>query len=361
MYTMKRLKSIVMAALAVVVAATYVLPAAQAAADSNSTSSSLSIVPKKNYVIEPGDSVKDKLTIRNLDSASPLTLTLRVIDFSYSDDTGTPKLFLDKNAEQTTWSLKPYLRVPEFVTVPPSSSKTLDMKVSIPKNRGAGTLYSAIVYSSGTGDEGGNVGLSASGVTLVFANIPGKVDESLTIEKFGTYDKLNNKYTGFIGAIEPERMGYTLKNEGNVTESPVGSITLKSMWGPEYKITDVNPAKSLALIDQTRTFAACIKSEDVKGDGGASAIQQAATTCKSAGLLPGLYTATIDLFYGQNGNPTQEVSKTIRFVYMPWWFVAVVLAVIGAAYYFGRKGYYKVRTALYGPQGKSRKQSSRRR
>ena len=96
---MKRFKSIVMAALALVVASAYALPSTPALAQS---SSALSIAPKKNYVIEPGKSVDDKLIIRNADKVKPLELTLRVVDFSYTDRGGTPKLFLDPNAEQTT-------------------------------------------------------------------------------------------------------------------------------------------------------------------------------------------------------------------------------------------------------------------
>src|SRR4051812_15107537 len=92
---MKRPKSIFMAALAVLVAAGFVMPAQQASAQS---SAALSIVPKKNYTIEPGKSVKDKLTIRNLDGESPLVLNLRVVDFTYTDDGGTPRLMLAADA-----------------------------------------------------------------------------------------------------------------------------------------------------------------------------------------------------------------------------------------------------------------------
>ena len=72
---MNRLKSIVIAACAVVVAAAAVLPGTMAAAATPNGSAALSIVPKKNYVIEPGKSVDDKITIRNLDSNSTLDLT----------------------------------------------------------------------------------------------------------------------------------------------------------------------------------------------------------------------------------------------------------------------------------------------
>jgi len=324
----KSLKRIAAAALAVLVMAVYLLPAVPASA---ATSASLSIVPKKNYVIEPGKTVNDSLVIRNLDRTEPLTLTLRVVDFTYTDDGGAPKLDLSEDAPQTAWSLRPYLDVPTNVTVDPSSSETVELSVAFPSDNTAGSYYSAIVYSSGEPVDGGNVGLSASGVTLVFASIPGEVQESLTLEKFGAYNEKTKKYS-FITADMPQTIAYTLKNEGNVTEGPVGSITLKDMFGGERTINNVNPNGSLALIGQTRTFISCIqlKSENVELAGTTTTTNG----CADPGLWPGFYTATLNLFYGQNGNRTQEITGVAHFFYLPWWFV-IILVIILASLAFG--------------------------
>ncbi len=324
---MKRLKSTIIAAIAVMVGVAVALPALPVQAQS---SAALSIVPKKNYVVEQGKSIKDKLTIRNLDNEKELDLTLRVVDFTFTDDSGTPKLMLAEDAPQTTWSLKPYLTVPKTVKIPAKESKTIDMGVSIPKGHGAGSYYSAIVYSSGAPD-GGNVGLNASGVTLAFVNIPGPVKEDLKVEKFGAYmDKGQGQKPGyaFLTASEPQRIAYTLKNNGNVTEAPVGSITLKSMWGQEYTIDNVNPNQSLALIGQSRTFLSCIKLKAQEVDFNGEKTN--AKTCTSAGLWPGYYSASLNLFYGQNGNNTKELSSVGSFWYLPIWFVILVLILLVA-------------------------------
>lgn len=318
---MKSFKSIAMAVIAVVVAATLALPSQSAYAQG---SSSLSIAPKKNYVIEPGKTVNDKLTIRNLDTNSALDLNLRVVDFTYTDDGGTPKLFLAENAPQTTWSLKPFLKIPKTVSVPKGGSKTLDMSVAIPAKQGAGSYYSAIVYSTGAPD-GGNVGLAASGVTLAFVNVPGQVNEDLKLEKFGAYNPSKKQYM-FIANEEPQNIGYTLKNNGNVTEAPVGSITLKPMFGSPITIDNVNPNQSLALIGQSRTYTACIKLKDTDVNFNGSTTQ--ARTCESPGLFPGYYNATLNLFYGQNGNRTQEVVGNSSFWYLPWWFIILMVVVL---------------------------------
>ena len=328
---MKRFNSFFIAAIALAVTAAFVAPAFPVAAQS---SASLSIVPKKNYIIEPGKSVNDRLIIRNLDDKAELVLTLRVVDFTYTDDGGTPKLMLDADAPQTTWSLKPFMKVPKTVKIPAKSSKSVDMSVDIPAGHGAGSYYSAIVYSSGT-SEGGNVGLNASGVTLAFVSIPGKVNEDLKLEKFGAY-KLAVKdkkpsYTSFT-MDEPQNMAYTLKNGGNVTEAPVGSITIKDIFGREQTITDVNPNQSLALIGQTRTYTACIKLKTEEVALGDSKVPS--KVCDSPKLWPGYYTASLNLLYGQNGNNTKEVNGTAYFWYMPLWFI-IVLIVLVLAIAFG--------------------------
>lgn len=327
---MKRFKSTIASAIAVVVAlGSIAMPAPSLFAQANSAS--LSITPKKNYIVEPGKSVNDKLTIRNIDRVSDLKLNLRIADFTFTDDGGTPKIFLDEDAEQTTWSMKPFLKVPTTVTIPRGSSKSLDMSVAIPKNQGAGSYYSAIVYSTGAPD-GGNVGLSASGVTLVFTTIPGKVKENLKLEEFGPFNVNKNHYTPF-NFDEPTVMAYRLKNEGNVTEAPVGSITLRDMFGRETVINNLNPNNSLALIGQSRTFNSCIKTEkqSVNGEPNRS------FKCVSPGLWPGVYTAKLDLYYGQNGNPTKEVTGSTVFWYLPWWFIIAVLVLIAVAAFFIRK------------------------
>lgn len=324
---MNRLKYVLMAAFVLIGLAV------QTSSVSAQSSAALSIVPRKNYTIEAGKSINDTLTIRNIDTESTLFLSLRVVDFSFLDDSGAPKLMLDEDAPQTTWSLKPFMTVPKSVSIPPNSSQTLDMNVTIPAGHGAGTYYSAIVYSSASA-EGGNVGLSASGVTLVFTSIPGDVKEDLKLEKFGAYRTAAKgseaKYTSFSTA-EPLHVAFTLKNEGNVTEAPVGSITLKHLFGKEYIVNDINPSKSLALIGQTRTFSTCIKQseEKVEFDGTTTAAKK----CVSPRLWPGRYAAALNVFYGQNGNETKEVVGATAFWYMPVWFIIILLAIIGFVTY----------------------------
>lgn len=331
MKILKRFRSLAGAVVLILTAAVSAVPATVGA----QSSSSLSITPRLNYVIQPGKSISDTVVIRNLDSTDPLDLTLRVVDFTYTDTSGTPKLFLAENAPQTTWSLKPFMTVPETVTVPAGQTKMVPVQIAIPANQGAGSYYSAIIYSSGSG-QGGNVGLSASGVTLAFVDIPGKVNEDLQVKQLGAYDT-SPKTTGFefIATNEPYNIGYNLQNNGNVTESPVGSIKVHYMFGGDRDIENINPSGSLALIGQSRTFTTCIKLADQNVSFDGSTTRTA--TCQDPGLWPGMYTVSLDAFYGQNGNDTQEVTRTAVFWYLPIWFIiALVVVLLIVAFFIWR-------------------------
>lgn len=349
---MKRFRGIVLAALAVLMFVSYI-PAQSASAQS----AALSITPKKNYLVEPGKSVTDKLSIRNIDRNDSLQLYMKVIDFTYTDETGTPKLFTDENAEQTTWSLKPYLKVQESVSVGPGKTATPQISVNIPKGLGAGSYYSAILYST-TAPSGGNVGLSASGVTLVFVTVPGKVNEDLTITKLGLYDPMKQNGTGYINFTmdDPTTLAYTLKNNGNVVEAPVGSITLNGWFGQNYEITNVNSSKLVALIGQTRTFETCIKVEEVKEGEGAPV-----SKCAAAGLWPGYYSVKADLYYGQNGNLTKELTKSSYFWYLPFWFVIILIAAALALAFVIWRTIVMIRGGSFKIGGRPRTRSRRRR
>jgi hypothetical protein len=47
-------------------------------------------------------------------------------------------------------------------------------------------------------------------------------------------------------------------------------------------------------------------------------------------LRPGLYRTHLDVFYGQNGNQTHEVTANATFWYLPFWFLLLVVIIIAA-------------------------------
>ncbi len=361
---MKRFSSFISTALSVLLLVISTMPASAATAlktlpgakpvSGPDNSSGLSIEPRKNYTINPGQTVKDKLTISNLDKGSGLNLSLKVIDFTYTDQSGTPKLYLADNAPITPWSLKPYTSLPSSQVIGPGESKSIDYSITIPKHLGAGSYYSAIIYRSGEGT-GGNVGLGASGVTLVFVSVPGTVNENMQLQKFGAYTSSDNGVTGAYTYIAtqgaPQMIAYTLKNAGNVTEAPAGSVTLKNMFGKKVgTIGETNTTQALALIGQSRLFSTCIESKEsqIVQLGGRTVDNKGKNQCVTPHMMPGLYTAHLDIFYGQNGNETHEITNTAHFWYLPWWFIIVVLIVLALIGFGIWKGQRKIKSLIKG-------------
>ena len=353
----KRFSSILGAALVVLFSVVNVMPATAATAGS----SGLSITPRKNYTIKPGDSVTDKLTIGNLDKDNDLNVTLRMIDFTFTNESGTPKLSIAANAPQTPWSLKPFTTLPKTLAVPAGSSKTVEYTIKIPKSQGAGSYYSAIMYQAG-GSNGGNVALNASGVTLAFVSVPGTVNESMKLQKFGAYTSEDNGVTGGYTFIAtqgtPKMIAYALKNEGNVFENPAGNVVIKDMFGHQVANVITNPNQSLALLGQTRLFTTCIKTvqQKIQAEGGTSKN----TACSDPHMWPGRYTMHLDAFYGQNGNLSKEIVADAVVWILPWWFLILLVIVLGALGYGGWWTQRKLKALVRGTTYKSGRGFSRR-
>lgn len=343
---MRRILSMLSAALVVLGVVVNVMPALAAAGNS---STGLSINPRKNLVVNAGQTISDNLLVSNLSAAYPLTISLKDVDFTFYNNSGTPKLFLAKNAPQTTWSIKPFLHFPATEVVPAGGSVQVPYTVTVPKNQGAGSYYGAVVYSADSGN-GGNVDLDASGVTLMFVTVPGAVHEKLALQKLGTYTSSKTAAAGsytFINTQSPTQIAYTLQDDGNVAESPAGSATLTYMFGGKpINISNINVNSDLALIGQSRLFQTCVNNE--KQGITAVGTYTLNNVCGPVKLKPGMYTINLSAYYGQNGNPTQQVGGTAHFWYLPWWFIATFIAVLLVLAYIIWRVVRMIRRRLYG-------------
>jgi hypothetical protein len=308
-------------------------------------SNGLGIAPRKDYSVQPGQSVKDTVYVSNLSKDQPLDLLIRLVDFKAQDETGSPALDRRPNAEPTPYSAKPFINVPTTLKIDPGKSVQMPISITIPANQVAGSYYSAIEYEAQTAG-GGRVSVAASSATLVFVRVPGEAKELLRVEQFGTYqsdDKgENGKFKSLFSAKPPRELAFRLKNEGNVAEQPAGSIVIKNSFGHKVAvIDDANPKKSLALLGQTRRFQTCMLTEkqSVKSEVGDS-VQ--VDVCKAPSLKPGRYTAELTLLYGENGSSTREITAKAVFWYLPVWFLIVVGLVVVALVGGGFWGYRRL-------------------
>jgi hypothetical protein len=145
----------------------------------------------------------------------------------------------------------------------------------------------------------------------------------MILKQFGAYmsndEGTDGKFTNLFFSASPKELAYRLENHGNVAERPSGSMIIRDIFGRTVKeIEDANPKKQLVLIGQTRRIQVCMKSSILESKAPAGPTEKQ-TICDGSGLWPGRYTAQIALYYGLNGNATQEVAATTAFWYLPWW------------------------------------------
>jgi len=310
-------------------------------------SNGLGITPRKDYTINAGQSISDTLYLSNLSSTRALTVTIKIIDFEAANNSGTPELLIAPNAPQTAWSIKPFITIPSTVSVAAGGSTNIPFTITIPASQGAGSYYSAIEYAAKSIAGQGNVGVAASSASLIFVTVPGKTTELMRLIKYGAFtpsaDDQTGQFSNWYFTSAPKELAYLLENEGNVAEQPSGSILLKNIHGKVIReITNANPNDSLALINQTRRFEACIVAgnQKVSSPNGQVATQ---LICENPKLSPGRYTALLAVYYGLNGNPTQQILATTTFWYLPFWFLIIVLGGLGIVIYVLFKLVHKIR------------------
>ncbi|HET9850473.1 MAG TPA: hypothetical protein VFP35_02505 [Candidatus Saccharimonadales bacterium] len=288
-------------------------------------SNGLGVTPKQSYTMTAGQTASNSLFLSNLNKSESLTVHISVVDFEAQNQTGAAKLLQASDQPQTPWSLKPYLTIPDVVTVPPGQSTQVPFTVKLPANVGAGTYYSAIEYTATRGATQQQVNIAASTATLLFINVPGDVSELMTLQDFGftNSNKDNASYVSLFHT-QPEYYAYRIKNSGNVAEQPAGSIIIKNIFGKTVAHVDTaNPKGQIALIGQTRRLTGCNPKST------APERLPLDTNCVPLHLAPGFYTATLAVFYGQNGQQTRQIGATAHFWYLPWgWLIAIIIIII---------------------------------
>lgn len=294
-------------------------------------SNGLGVSPRKDFTVQPGKSITDTLYISNLSLNQDLQVNIRLIDFGAVNETGTPALQLAENAPQTPWSLKPFAKVQASVKIAAGKSANVPITVTIPATQGAGSYYSAVEYTAQNPETKEKVNISASTASLVFVTVPGEAKEKLKLRQFGTYEadtKGEGRFKSFFLGSTPKEFAYRLQNEGNIAEQPSGSLIVKNMFGRTVKeVEDANPKKQLVLIGQTRRFQVCVKSS-VLTSKAPSGQESQQTSCDDPGLLPGRYTAQVALYYGLNGNNSQEILASTSFWYLPWWSIVGLIVLM---------------------------------
>lgn len=199
---------------------------------------------------EKGKEYTLKVTVTNI-TAGKMRLKTSVNDFTSDGETGNPKVIFDDNAD-STYSLKSWVDLPGSFTLASKESKTVSINVDIPKNAEPGGHYGVIRFSGTAPDQDpSQVSLNASVGVLLLTRVNGNIVESLAVEDMGVQKNGKNKS---LVATGPVTVVTRVKNDGNVHVKPIGTLTIKNMFGKVIGSFPFGSETQNVLPQSTRRF-----------------------------------------------------------------------------------------------------------
>lgn len=176
---------------------------------------------------EKGQSYNLKVTVTNI-TAGSLLLKTSANDFTADGESGNPKVILDQDAD-SSYSLKSWVSLPASFTLKSKESRSLTIAVNIPDNAEAGGHYGVVRFSGVPPDQpDANVSLTASVGVLLLTRVAGDIQENLVVKQMFT--SKNGKTAGLV-ANGPVTINTRVENTGNVHLKPIGTLTVKDIFG----------------------------------------------------------------------------------------------------------------------------------
>lgn len=208
---------------------------------------------RQDLTIKPGSSKTVDVFVENLTSA-PASLEGIVNDFTAStDESGTPRILLDKDSYAPNHGLKRYVAPVGTFTLKPKEQKNIKVTISIPKDAAGGGYFGAVRFAPSSTNSNKQVSLSASVGSLLLVTVPGEITEQMNVAGFnvGKGDKAGTFFMNGKGLKNFVRF----ENKGNVQEYPFGKITLKKS-GKVLKTIEINSItpRGAVLPDSIRKF-----------------------------------------------------------------------------------------------------------
>lgn len=261
-------------------------PAAAHADSQSTTNKGLFITPARAYAtVEPGKSTHGTITIANY-LEHPQTITLSVEQFTVADYTYDYHF----SAPHDDWIKLSLTQT----TLEPGKSQQITYTANPPSGTVPGGHYFAIFATAIAADDSSKN--EARATTVLYATVKGALSTSSEIKNVS------------IPQLVFGDIGYDMdvKNTGNThffiyTEGSLSNLP-----------TQQDTKNAHLLLPQT-----------VRKVGGTIA----------APLLPGIYTAT----YGYVTETGQTVQRTAHIIYVPWWSVLVVAAIVWIAIILWRR------------------------
>lgn len=252
------------------------------------------IPPSFELFANPGDSISDKLRVRN-DSAVETKYSVLVEDFRAVGEEGQVDLIDDQSS--TTYSAASWVSPsPKNFTLKPGAEIEIPFTINIPKDAEPGGHYCSILIKMG-----GEASLEGTGATvssrvgsLILLRVSGNVKEEASVESFKS-DK--SYYQG-----SPVNFELRVKDNGSNHIRPKGTIVITNLFG--QKITEL-PLNGLNVLP--------------------GAIRKMDTRWEFTSSLANRFTATLVATYGQQNKP---LSATTSFTIFPKYLAIISGAVL---------------------------------
>lgn len=320
------IKKIIASVVTALVAVFAVFQLAAAQSQQENGGNGLQISPTRTELnLSPGEHKEFDITLKNITSGE-LTAEVSVNDFKSDGVSGNPQIVVDPN-ERTPTSIYNFISNLKSVKLKPGESKQMTINVDIPKDATPGAYYGIIRYAvipkgGILSDRDRQLALNASIGHLVLIEVAGEINEQIQINNLAigkTADNGEVKTSSFFFS-SPNKTLLTIGNLGNGFSRPFGNITVNGMFGGEVFNAEVNniEPKAIVLPASTRVF----------------------TNDLGQIKIPGRYTATAAIAYGNGG---EVVTYKTSFWYLPVWFLlilAAILAIIGLWLYRRYKKHY---------------------
>lgn len=219
----------------------------------NNSPNTLKVSPVRTDISIPaGTSKTVPVTITNLTKSS-ITVTPVENDFIAGDERGTPALILDANEYAPTHSLKRFMKPLPNITVAASSSRDVNVVITVPKDAQAGGYFGAIRFAPSSPDGSSQVNLSTSVASIILMTVPGPTVEKLTLTNFDV--QRLGKTDSYFQAPDNIQVAMRFKNDGNIQEGPFGKISVKQGDKVVYS-ADFNEKKprDMVLPDSARRW-----------------------------------------------------------------------------------------------------------
>ena len=269
---------------------------------------------------KPGESVTDTIELFN-DEATAKTYYISSQNFIADGETGAPN-FTGNSDDIASW-----IKTNDVVTVQPQERKLVGYSIAIPQDAVPGGHFGAIFFSSSPADKSGQMLIGGKVGALLLLTVEGDVKESAGVNGFMTQG-------GSWFASIPINFEYWFNNMGGNRIKPVGTITVKNMFGFEVASLVANPKTGNVLPKSMRKFIVQWGNDrtDLNGSLLHDTYENFMWEFKNFHL--GYYTATMHLAYGEQG---KTVDTDYSFFILPWHLV-LLLPGIFAAFFVARLG-----------------------